>query len=174
MNDFFEIQFLFLEIASRPSNNATNTGTATRPRPQPIAGTPPPDPNEKCDSKIIQQTCTLFGLDLVSSQKYFFPNEKLIKFLFQERPPPVPPSRPYTVTGNSKLGYPQTRIMKMNFPEECASNPGTEQLRKGEAVIVVGASNRRGHLIVECNGLSLHVPFQFMELVKNAPTPVNI
>lgn len=43
------------------------TGTGTRPRPQPIAGTPPPDPSEKCaDQKMIQQTCTLFGLDLVS------------------------------------------------------------------------------------------------------------
>lgn len=92
----------------------------------------------------------------------------------QERPPPVPPSRPYTVTGNSKLGYPQTRIMKMNFPEDCAANPGTEQLRKGDAVTVVGASHRRGHLIVEHNSLSLHVPFQFMELVKNAPAAVNI
>lgn len=40
--------------------------TLTRPRPQPIAGTPPPDPNEKCDAKVIQQTCNLFGLDLVS------------------------------------------------------------------------------------------------------------
>lgn len=45
----------------------TGTGTGTRPRPQPIAGTPPPDPSEKCaDQKMIQQTCTLFGLDLVS------------------------------------------------------------------------------------------------------------
>jgi len=39
---------------------------------------------------------------------------------FQERPPPVPPSRPYTVTGNTKLGYPQTRVMKMPFPGELA------------------------------------------------------
>ncbi|EAA13850.4 AGAP009933-PA, partial [Anopheles gambiae str. PEST] len=128
-------------------SNANNTGTATRPRPQPIAGTPPPDPNEKCDSKIIAQTCTLFGLDL-------------------ERPPPVPPSRSYTVTGNSKLGYPQTRIMKMNFPEDPAAVGLGEQLRKGEAVTVTGASHRRGHLIVEHNGISLHVPFQYMELVK--------
>lgn len=85
----------------------------------------------------------------------------------QERPPPVPPSRPYTVTGNSKLGYPQSRVMKMNFPEDSASNP--EQLRKGETVTVVGASHRRGHLIVEHNNVSFHVPFQFMELVKNTP-----
>ncbi|XP_058058958.1 unconventional myosin-Ia [Anopheles bellator] len=143
--------FVLPPLGTRTSNvthgNATNTGTATRPRPQPIAGTPPPDPNEKCDSKIIAQTCTLFGLDL-------------------ERPPPVPPSRSYTVTGNSKLGYPQTRLMKMNFPEDPAAVGLGEQLRKGEAVTVTGASHRRGHLIVEHNGISLHVPFQYMELVK--------
>lgn len=53
--------------ATRPSTKTVSgTGTATRPRPQPIAGTPPPDPNEKCDAKIIQQTCNLYGLDLVS------------------------------------------------------------------------------------------------------------
>lgn len=55
--------------APRLSTKTANTGTATRPRPQPIAGTPPPDPNEKCDSKIIQQTCTLFGLDLVRKRQ---------------------------------------------------------------------------------------------------------
>lgn len=43
------------------------TGNGIRPRPQPITGTPPPDPSEKCaDQKMIQQTCTLFGLDLVN------------------------------------------------------------------------------------------------------------
>ena len=36
-----------------------------RPRPQPIAGTPPPDVLDRCDHKTIQQTCSLFGLDLV-------------------------------------------------------------------------------------------------------------
>lgn len=63
--------------------------------------------------------------------------------------------------------------MKMNFPEYSALNPSTEQLRKGEAVTVVGASDRRGHLIVEQNGVSFHVPFQYMELIKTA-APVNI
>lgn len=93
----------------------------------------------------------------------------------QERPPPVPPSRSYTVTGNSKLGYPQTRIMKMNFPEFSALNPPTKQLRKGETVTVVGASHRRGHLIVQHKGVTFHVPFQYMELVKTVPSgPVNI
>lgn len=123
------------------------TGTCQRPRPQPIAGTPPPDPNEKCDSKIIQQTCTLFGLDL-------------------ERPPPVPPSRSYTVAGNTKLGYPQTRLMKMSFPEDNSAEGPV--LLKGESVLVVGASTRRGHLVVEHKHCTLHVPFQFLELKQGA------
>uniref|UniRef100_A0A1Y1LI47 Myosin motor domain-containing protein n=3 Tax=Photinus pyralis TaxID=7054 RepID=A0A1Y1LI47_PHOPY len=123
---------------------ATNNGA--RPRPQPIAGTPPPDPNEKCDNKIIQQTCNLFGLDL-------------------ERPPPVPPSRSYTVAGNTKLGYPQTRIMKMTYPEDGGGDGAV--LLKGEPVLVVGASPKRGHLIVEHKHYTLHVPFQYLELKQN-------
>lgn len=94
----------------------------------------------------------------------------------KERPPPVPPSRPYTVAGSLKLGYPQTRMMKLNFPDLPEGNCD-HVLRKGDTVIVVGASPRRGHLIVEHNNTSLHVPFQYMELVKHtAPvsTTVNI
>jgi dachs len=37
--------------------------------------------------------------------------------------------------------------MKMNFPEEI------QLLKKGDAVTVVGASQRRGHLLVESNGI---------------------
>lgn len=44
-------------------------------------------------------------------------------------------------------------------------------LMKGDSVIVVGASNRRGHLIVEYCNRSLDVPFQFLEL---KPRPVAI
>ncbi|XP_077297519.1 unconventional myosin-IXb-like dachs [Arctopsyche grandis] len=128
--------------------------TSARPRPQPIAGTPPPDPTDKCDTKMIQQTCNLFGLDL-------------------ERPPPVPPSRPYTVAGSLKLGYPQTRLMKLNFPD-LPEGSCDYVLRKGDTVIVVGASPRRGHLIVEHNNTTLHVPFQYMELVKHtSPVPTS-
>jgi len=52
--------------------NSTLRATIQRPRPQPISGTPPPcqDPqsmlSDRCDFKTIQQTCSLFGLDLVS------------------------------------------------------------------------------------------------------------
>ncbi|XP_018785879.1 PREDICTED: myosin-G heavy chain isoform X2 [Bactrocera latifrons] len=145
----------------RLSAKSTNLmGTVTRPRPQPIAGTPPPDPNEKCDTKIIQQTCSLFGLDL-------------------ERPPPVPPSRGYTIAGSLKLSYPQSRIMKMNFPEDPPIvNPAEQQLqqqlKKGEAVSVVGASSCRGHLIVEHKGQSYHVPFQYMELLRPSMPAGNV
>lgn len=50
-------------------NNAQTVRVSTRrPRPQPISGTPPPDlvQTDRCDLKIIRQTCALFGLDLVS------------------------------------------------------------------------------------------------------------
>ncbi|KAJ8969728.1 hypothetical protein NQ317_003327 [Molorchus minor] len=134
-----------IQNAAPPPASRTTMGGA-RPRPQPIAGTPPPDPNEKCDAKIIQQTCNLFGLDL-------------------ERPPPVPPSRSYTVAGNTKLGYPQTRVMKMSYPED--NNGDGPILPKGETVLVVGASHRRGHLIVEHKHCTLHVPFQFLELKQS-------
>ncbi|XP_063858660.1 unconventional myosin-IXb-like isoform X1 [Scylla paramamosain] len=128
-----------------------------RPRPQPIAGTPPPDVMDRCDQKTIQQTCSLFGLDLTA--------------LLQERPPPVPPSRSYTITGNHKMGYPQTRVMKRKFPEE---GGGDSVLLKGESVVVVGASSRRGHLLVDHQGHSFHVPFQYMELKPSAQPGVNI
>ncbi|XP_014228252.2 unconventional myosin-IXb [Trichogramma pretiosum] len=125
--------------------------TGTRPRPQPIAGTPPPDPIEMkiADQKTIQQTGALYGLDL-------------------ERPPPLPPSRSYTVTGNTKLGYPQTRVMKKPFPEE---GEGEVVLLKGETVLVIGASQHRGHLLVEYNNATLSVPYQFMEL---KPCNINV
>ena len=90
----------------------------------------------------------------------------LILLRLQERPPPVPPSRNYTVTGNTKLCFPQNRIMKMSFPEDTITNPPSEQLKKGESVTVVGASTCRGHLIVEHKGQNFHVPFQYMELVR--------
>ena len=47
--------------------------------------------------KLIEKTCSLFGLDFTKA-------------------PPLPPSRSYTVFGNRKITYPQTRIMKISFP----------------------------------------------------------
>lgn len=39
------------------------------------------------------------------------------------------------------------------------------QLEKGQKVLVVGASSKRGHLLVEHNDITLNIPYQFLELV---------
>lgn len=71
------------EFTATTHQTVKSTATAApRPRPQPIAGTPPPDPNEKCDSKIILQTCNLFGLDLVSQDQHIFRWAFFIVFSF--------------------------------------------------------------------------------------------
>ncbi|CAG7834204.1 unnamed protein product [Allacma fusca] len=128
---------------------SSNTSTAGgRPRPQPISGTPPPDVMDRCDPKLVQQTCNLFGLDM-------------------ERPPPLPPARSYTVAGNTKLGYPQTRVMKMSYQDEAL--PSDFRLLKGETVMVIGASTRRGHLLVEHKNRTIHIPFQYLELKSPHP-----
>ena len=37
-------------------------------------------------------------------------------------------------------------------------------LRQGESVVVLGASTKRGHLVVERNNHTIHVPHTFLEL----------
>lgn len=101
----------------------------------------------RVDTKAADQSCCLFGIDM-------------------ETPPPLPKSRPYTVLGNMKMGFPQNRIMKMDYPDD-----GSEVLlKKGEVVKVVRASEKRGYLVVEHRGATVHLPFQVMEL-KNSPNP---
>ena len=41
---------------------------------------------------------------------------------------------------------------------------GEVVLLKGETVLVIGASSKRGHLLVEHKNKTLHVPYQYMEL----------
>ncbi|CAG0900551.1 unnamed protein product, partial [Darwinula stevensoni] len=142
-------------VSQGPGSNHLGGSTRNRPRPQPIAGTPPPEAPDKCDPKAIQQTCSRFGLDLAA---------------LQERPPPLPPSRSYTITGNTKLGYPQTRVMKASYPED---GTGDEVLLKGETVVVIGAGHRRGYLMVEHKGHVIQVPYQYLEL-KPAQIGVDI
>merc|ERR1719420_53324 len=90
---------------------------------------------DRCDFRTIQLTCSLFGLDL-------------------ERPPPVPPSRPYTVVAGKKITFPQSRVMKRSYPDE--SSASEIILKKGETVIVIGNSPRRGHLVVEKQNHTIH------------------
>ncbi|OQR66176.1 unconventional myosin-IXb-like [Tropilaelaps mercedesae] len=132
-------------ITSARTATLTKTGTvskmnAGRPRPQPIAGTPPPEVgDQRCDPRVVLQTCAMYGLD-------------------SECPPPIPPSRTYTVAGNAKLGYPQERLLK------------------GDTVTVLGSSAHKGHLRVECRGQVFHVPHQLLELRPKMPhvQPINV
>ena len=94
----------------------------------------------------------------------------------QERPPPIPASRAYTVTGNRKVAYPQSRVMRTSFPGKHSQHfsvlsltpnfTSDEEmiLQAGESVLVLGASTRRGHLVVERNNHTIHVPYQYLEL----------
>ncbi len=123
----------FSQLNAKPLNhnlnnfaNLTSSMRSSNSRPKPISCTPPPFDNQgmlqhqtdKCDFKTIQQTCSLFGLDLVRNYlKSYFKIQIIIYFHFsQERPPPIPPSRPYTVVGGKKITFPQSRIMKTSYP----------------------------------------------------------
>ena len=47
---------------------------------------------------------------------------------------------------------------------------GEPALLKGETVLVVGTSSRRGHLLVQRRDQTVHVPHQYLEL-KGAALP---
>ena len=57
------VRSLRLRDAAR---SCSPTALGPRPRPQPISGTPPP---EACDPKVVEKTCSLFGLDLVCDRR---------------------------------------------------------------------------------------------------------
>ncbi|CAG9560854.1 unnamed protein product [Danaus chrysippus] len=138
------------------SRGSYGTGAAgrTRPapparrRPAPIAGTPPPDLPDKCDPQVVKSTCSLFGLDL-------------------ERPPPLPPSRAYTVSNGVKLGYPQQRVVRADWAE------GGVRLRAGDCVLALGAAPR-GLVSVQTGGRTLPVPHSVLgppRAARSAPPP---
>ncbi|XP_038068155.1 myosin-3-like [Patiria miniata] len=102
---------------------------------------------DRCEAGIVEQTCNVYGLDV-------------------NHPPPIPKSRPYTVSGGIKVDFPQTRIMKCNFPDTC-SEP---LLVIGEPVLVTGVSATKGLLVVEHNSCTLHVPYQFTQVKTNGLT----
>ena len=60
----------------------------------------------------------------------------------------------------------------MLFADETV--PSEMRLGKGETVVVIGASPRRGHLVVEKRNHTIHVPHSHLELRGNssqAPPP---
>ncbi|XP_047026537.1 unconventional myosin-IXb isoform X1 [Helicoverpa zea] len=136
------IQAAWRRHRARASRAAQPALAPARPRPAPIAGTPPPEPG---DPALVKRTCSLFGLDL-------------------ERPPPLPPSRAYTVAGGVKLGYPQQRVVGADW------GAGAARLRAGEAVLVLGAA-RRGHVAVQAAGRTLSVPHAVLAPARARPPP---
>lgn len=78
--------------------------------------------------------------------------------------------RNYTIVGNYKVGFPQWRVMKCQYPDS-----GHTLLRAGDEVYVLGRSQKRGYLIVEHTGQQIHMPHHYTELrltPPNSPPPV--
>ena len=42
--------------------------------------------------------------------------------------------------------------------------PSEIRLLKGETVVVIGNSSRKGYLVVERNNHTLHVPYQYLQM----------
>ena len=61
---------------------------------------PPPLPADTV--KALGQTFDMYKLDM-------------------NQPPPVPPTRPYTVQGDIKISFPQFRVMKQNYKGKTSS-----------------------------------------------------
>ncbi|KAJ8318178.1 hypothetical protein KUTeg_003269, partial [Tegillarca granosa] len=73
--------------------------------------------------------------------------------------PEIPFSRTYSVIDKVRLGYPQVRIMKGDYPIEPKNG---QALYRGDEVGVVGPSQNRGHLIVEKGDVCLDVPYSLL------------
>ncbi|KAH9630201.1 hypothetical protein HF086_010707 [Spodoptera exigua] len=80
----------------------------------------------------------------------------------QERPPPLPPSRAYTVAGGVKLGYPQSRRVGAEWVA------GGVRLRAGDVVVAVGAA-RRGCVAVRAAGRTVCVPHHVLAPARARP-----
>ena len=71
--------------------------------------------------------------------------------------------RNYTIVGNYKVGFPQWRVMRCVFPEGVGGGEAP-MLKKGDEVYVLGRSQKRGYLVIECNGQQMHLPHRLTEL----------
>ena len=57
---------------------------------------------------------------------------------------------------------------KNNFSNQFSESGSRLQLEKGQRVTVVGASSKRGHLLVEHKDMTLNIPYQFLELIPSS------
>ncbi|KAI6661555.1 Unconventional myosin-IXb isoform X2 [Oopsacas minuta] len=83
------------------------------------------------------------------------------------KPPHIPPQRRYTIVGGYKVGFPQIRRMRATYEGE----HGEFKLLEGTQISVLGVSQNRGFLIVEHNGNTVLVPFQYTELENPMARP---
>lgn len=67
--------------------------------------------------------------------------------------------RNYTIVGNFKVGFPQWRVMRCQYPDN--ERP---LLKAGDEVFVLGRSQKRGFLIIEHQGRHIHMPHNYTEL----------
>lgn len=74
--------------------------------------------------------------------------------------------RNYTIVGNYKVGFPQWRVMRCQYPD----SGGPSLLKAGDEVFVLGRSQKRGYLIVEVSGKQIHMPHHFTELRLTPPS----
>jgi hypothetical protein len=77
--------------------------------------------------------------------------------------------RNYSIVGNYKVGFPQWRTMRCHYPES-----GPPLLQAGEEVCCLGRSQKRGYLVVEHGGGTVHIPHNYTELrltPPNSPPP---
>jgi len=74
------------------------------------------------------------------------------------QPPPLPPRRSYTVVKDSKVSFPQRRILHFPYRDDSGVS-----LDSGEEVLAVGVSSRPAHLIVQTKeGQHLQLPFHYL------------
>ena len=69
----------------------------------------------------------------------------------------------HTFPGSISANNPKIRIFQkiFLFPDMGHSEV---RLLKGETVVVIGNSSRKGYLVVERNNHTLHVPYQYLQM----------
>ncbi|GAB1610967.1 unconventional myosin-VIIa-like isoform X2 [Argonauta hians] len=95
----------------------------------------------RLDWNTVRQICTTYGIN---------PNVR----------PPLPAGRQYSVAGNVKVNFPQTRIVTQHY------KVGKHVwLQKGEEVrVLMPSPTRPGYLTVHLGGLTHHVPHHVVQL----------
>ena len=118
-------------------------------------------------SKWFLHTCTC----ITSLLQTFFSKERISLNQLKDDTNNVPRLSAFPNLCNAPIMPKRTFLMYCHSFIISEDASGEVVLLKGETVLVVGASQRRGHLVVEHKNVSLHVTFQFLEL---KPVGVNI